>query len=64
MKVLDQKRELIDWILALDDATMINTLYNLKNKSTLTFEERFAKGISVDSFKTEIKKRIQNYPNR
>lgn len=64
MKVLDQKRELIDWILALDDATMINSLYNLKKKSTLTFEERFAKGITADTFKTEIKKRIQNFPNR
>jgi hypothetical protein len=62
MNTLEQKKELIDWISQLDNPLVLNTIYNFKQKSVLTFKERFSKAITIDEFKTEIKKRIQNYP--
>jgi hypothetical protein len=64
MEVLEQKKELVDWISGLDNPAVLDAVYSIKENSTLSFKERFAKGLTVDEFKTEMKKRIQNYPNK
>jgi hypothetical protein len=64
MKVLEQKREIVDWIYQLDNPLVLNNIYNIKKKTGLTFKERFANGLTAEEFKAAMKKRIQNYPNR
>ena len=62
MEMQTQKKELIDWISQLDNPVLLSNLYNIKKEANLSFEERFAKGLNVEEFRTEIKKRIRNYP--
>jgi hypothetical protein len=62
MELLTQKKELIDWISTLDNPVIINTIYNIKKESKLNFEERCANALTLEEFRTEIKKRIRNYP--
>lgn len=37
MELLTQKKELIDWISTLDNPLILNKIYNIKNKSKLSF---------------------------
>ena len=64
METLTKKKEIIDWISTLDNPVIINNIYNLKNNSNLSFDERFTKGLTVEEFRLEIKKRIRNYPSK
>ena len=62
MKMLTQKKEIIDWISSLDNPYILNNIYNIKKESKLSFEERCAKALTLEEFRAEIKRRILNYP--
>lgn len=63
MRVVDQKKEIIDWVLTLEDEALLNELYQFKQQSKLiNFEEELKNGMSILEFKAEIKRRIRNYP--
>jgi hypothetical protein len=59
-----QKKELIDWIATLDNPMILKSLKKIKNDSTFDFDREFSKGLTVEEFRAEMKKRIRNYPVR
>jgi hypothetical protein len=64
MEMLTKKKELIDWISSIDNPLILNDIYNLKKEITFDFDKEFAKGLTLEEFRTEMKKRIRNYPLR
>ncbi len=64
MEMLTQKKEIIDWISSLDNPLILNNIYNIKKESTFDFDKEFAKGLTVEEFRAEMKRRIRNYPLR
>jgi len=56
MEVLEQKKEIVDWTNTIDN--------RLDKKEKLSFRERFEKGLSIEEFRAEMKRRIANYPVR
>ena len=60
-KISRQKQELIDWISNMNDVSALDNLTELKRRETFNFEEEFKKGLTVEEFRTAIKKRIRNY---
>jgi hypothetical protein len=64
MEVLEQKKELVDWILTLENPAVLNIIYNIKKEESFNFDEEFAKGLTVEEFRAEMKRRIRNYPLR
>ncbi|WP_291098313.1 MULTISPECIES: hypothetical protein [unclassified Flavobacterium] len=57
MKILAQKKEIIYWILSIEDQTVLNEIETLKKQTSFNFEEEFKKGISGE----ELKKRTTEY---
>lgn len=64
MEILTQKKELIDWISTLDNPLILNSLSNIKKESSFDFDKEFAKGLTVEEFRAEMKRRIRNHPVR
>lgn len=64
MEMLTQKKEIIDWISSLDNPLILNNIYNIKNQPLSSFEERCEKGLTLEQFRAEMKRRIRNYPIR
>lgn len=63
MAILEQKKEIIDWILSLENKEILNDIYTFKKQTTtFNFDEEFAKGLTIEEFKAEMKKRIRSYP--
>ena len=63
MGVLEQKKEIVDWILSLENKEVLNDIYKFKkNTTTFDFDKEFAKGLTSDEFRAEMKRRIRNYP--
>ena len=59
---ITQKQELIDWISSLEDTETLLILQGIKYQTTFNFDEEFKKGIPLEEFKTEMLKRVRNYP--
>ena len=59
---ITQKQELIDWISSLEDKETLLILQGIKYQATFNFDEEFKKGIPLEEFKTEMLKRVRNYP--
>ena len=73
--ILQYKTELIDWIKNLDDLEILSQLIILKEKEKNTsvaetkaeylvkddFEERFAKGLSMEESRAESKRRVREW---
>lgn len=66
MEIATQKKEIIDWILSLEDQTVLNEIESLKRQVNFDFDEdpsdselaeEFKKGISGE----ELKKRTTEY---
>jgi len=65
MEITAQKKEIIDWILALENKDIINDVYQLKKEKTaFNFDEAFANGYTIEAFRNEMKNRINKYPMR
>jgi len=51
MEIATQKKEIIDWILSLEDQTVLNEIEILKKQTSFDFDEEFKKGISGEELK-------------
>lgn len=61
MTRLKKKNELIEWLMALENDVTIDKIDEIKKEATYNFENNFEKGLKLEAFRTEIKKRINNY---
>jgi len=61
MEIATQKKEIIDWILSIEDQEVLNEIEILKKQSSFNFEEEFKKGLTTEQFRTAIKERIKSY---
>lgn len=64
MEAIQQKKELINWIEKIESSSLLESLFYFKKKSDESFEERVNKALTTEEFKTEMIKRIQDYPKR
>lgn len=64
MATLEKKKELADWLMALENDDILNKIADLKKKSTLDLENKFKNGLEIEDFRSEIKERIKNYSSR
>ena len=60
--LLTSKQELIDWISTIEDPETLMILKGIKHEATFNFEEEWKKGISLEDFRTEMLRRVRNYP--
>lgn len=61
MEIVTQKKEIIEWILSIEDQAVLNEIENFKNQMNFDFDEEFKKGLTVEQFRTAIKERISSY---
>ena len=64
MEQLAKKKELIEWLLDLDDDIILNKISKLKDESVFDFETEFQQGLSMEEFRTAIKHRIKSYASK
>lgn len=63
MSTLEQKKEIADWVLTLNDEAVLNQLYQFKKQtSTFNFDEEFAKGITADELKAKTTEFLKSLP--
>ena len=60
--LLTSKQELIDWISTIEDPETLMILKGIKHEATFNFEEEWKKGTSLEDFRTEMLRRVRNYP--
>lgn len=61
MTQLTKKKELIEWLMALENDVILDKISELKKKETYDFENKYKKGLKLEEFRSEIKKRIKDY---
>lgn len=61
MEIVTQKKEIIDWILSIEDQAVLNEIEVIKKQNSFNFDEEFKKGLTADQFRTAIKERIKSY---
>lgn len=61
MTRLAKKKELLEWLMALENDTILDKISELKKSTTYDFESNYENGLKLEEFRTEIKKRIKNY---
>ena len=61
METATSKKELIDWILQLEDQETLTKLAAIKRKATFNFDEEFKKGITLEEAKKRSIEKIRNY---
>lgn len=61
MEIATQKKEIIDWILSIEDQAVLNEIEILKKQTSFDFDEEFKKGLTTEQFRTAIKDRIKSY---
>ena len=76
-KILNKKNELLQWLLSLEDESVINQLVEFQKENFLEttvsepqaeyevvddFEEKFAKGFTLEESKARTKKFIESLP--
>lgn len=61
MEQLEKKKELIEWLRALENDVILDKIDELKKKATYDFKNNYENGLKLEEFRTEIKKRIKNY---
>ena len=57
MEIATQKKEIIDWILSIENQAVLNEIENFKKQTCFNFDEEFKKGISGE----ELKKRTTEF---
>jgi hypothetical protein len=50
MEVIDQKKEIVDWISALENPDIVNIVYYFKEKPSFDFDEEVKKAIPINEF--------------
>jgi len=62
MEIIKQKKELVDWILSLENKSVLDDIYQLKEQTTtFNFEEELKKGLTAEEFRIEMKTRVKSY---
>ena len=63
MEVLEQKRELIDWILTLENKEILNNVYKFKKQcNSFNFDEEFTKAITSAELKAKTTEFLKSLP--
>lgn len=62
MEILAQKKEIIDWILSIEDQTVLNEIEMLKKQTSFNFDEEFKKGISGEELKKQTTEFLKTLP--
>lgn len=62
MEIATQKKEIIDWILSLEDQTVLNEIEILKKQTSFDFDEEFKKGISGEELKIRTTEFLKTLP--
>lgn len=63
METSVQKKEIIDWILSLDNKDLLNDVYEFKKqKTSFNFDEEFAKGITSEELKAKTTEFLKSLP--
>ncbi|HAT77271.1 MAG TPA: hypothetical protein DCS19_10665 [Flavobacterium sp.] len=62
MEIATQKKEIIDWILSIEDQAVLNEIEMLKTQSSFDFDEEFKKGLSVEEFRKRTTEFIKSLP--
>ncbi len=61
MEIVAQKKEIIDWILSIEDQAVLDEIEVLKKQTSFNFDQEFKKGLTTEQFRTAIKERIKSY---
>lgn len=63
MEVLEQKKEIVDWILTLENKDILDDIYKFKRQNTsFNFDEEFAKAITSDELKAKTTEFLKSLP--
>lgn len=62
MEIATQKKEIIDWILSIEDQAVLNEIETLKKQTSFNFDEEFKKGISGEELKKRTTKFLKTLP--
>ena len=63
MGVLEQKKEIVDWILSLENKEVLNDIYRFKKQTTtFDFDKEFAKGITSEELKEKTTEFLKSLP--
>ena len=62
MEIATQKKEIIAWILSIDDQEILNKIESLKPRKKFDFEEEFKKGISGEELKNRTTAFLKTIP--
>ena len=62
MEIATQKKEIIDWILAIEDQAVLNEIEVLKKQNSFDFDEEFKKGLTVEEFRKRTTEFIKSLP--
>ena len=55
MEIITQKKEIIDWILSIEEQSLLNKIESLKKNVNFDFDEEFKKGLTAEDFRIAIK---------
>jgi hypothetical protein len=62
MEIATQKKEIIDWILSIEDQAVLNEIESLKPRKNFDFDKEFKKGLTVDEFKKRTTEFLKSLP--
>ena len=62
MEIETTKQELIDWISTIENQETLMILQGIKHEATFNFDEAIKNSMSIEDFRTEMLKRVRNYP--
>lgn len=61
MEHLATKKELVEWLINLEDDDILNKISELKNTTKPEFKSQFENGLTIEEFRREIRKRLKSY---
>ncbi len=63
MEVIEQKKEIINWIMSLENEEIVNDIYKFKKQqTTFDFDEEFSKAITSDELKEQTTEYLKSLP--
>ena len=62
MEIATQKKEIIDWILSIEDQAILNEIESLTPRKDFDFDEEFKKGLTVEEFKKRTTEFLKSLP--
>lgn len=61
MEQLAKKKELIEWLMALENEEILDEICELKKKTTSDFENASENLLTLEEYRTETKKQIETF---